>query len=135
MIEIHWRVFEENTNSGTIDPDDLCGSIFISDGVSSISDSPVYLENWFNCLVEAYDSIKNGESEFECDLVSEPDPLSFIFDGSFITIKYKKEIICGFTLNQLYEAIHKSGEHLIRRLKNEVPEMDRASVKKLEDFL
>lgn len=133
-MRIDWWVDVEGTTSGGIDPDDLCGEMTLIYDESIINDNFVYLENWFDCLVDACGSLSR-EGIFKCDLISEPDPLVFCIDKNGITVSYKVQKIKNIPLNKFYYAVVDAGERLISRLEAEVPEKERTSLRKLETFL
>jgi hypothetical protein len=133
-MQIKWSVDVTGTLTGKIDPDDLCGEIMLMHNDLSIRDDLVYLNNWFDCFVNACEGLPQ-DGIFECDLISEPDPLVFGIRAHVITVSYKSQKVTDIPKSVFCNAVIDAGRRLINRLEVEAPEKERISVKRLESFL
>ena len=131
---IKWHLHTEDTLSGKIEPDDLCGKISITYKDASINDDLVYLENWFDGFVYVCDKLYLTV-EGEYDLITEPDPLRFKINNGFLDLSYKNSHVYKIPVKDFRQDVIDSGKSLVGILMQESKAEDLSSLGKLIDFL
>ncbi|HNT79029.1 MAG TPA: hypothetical protein PKH77_28835 [Anaerolineae bacterium] len=134
-MQIDWKL-KNGTLDGYVDPDDLLGEIRISHEATLIQDEPIYLENWFNSLIDGYEAMLSGKmGVLSSDLISEPDPLLFEFSDEGVVIAYKGRRLAVCNTQEFHKAIHTAAKRLVDLIITESPGKDRTALRKIEKFL
>ncbi len=123
-----WAIEDEK-----IDPDSLVGDISIVSANGQIVEHAVYLDDWYDSLIEGISALREG-SFIESDLVSEPSHLSFKFHNGCVNIGYKGSYV-NTSLEVLEVVVYQSGKKLVEFFRENNPSADMQPLKKLIEFL
>lgn len=133
-MEITWKIEEDGSTDGTIDPDDLLGKICLSSGPESVQDQCTYLNFWFRGLIAGYESIANDKS-LQYDLICEPDPLCFEPEKNGVRISYRDSTIFIKSVQELRTALISSAQKLLQTIEDASPNKSMRPVQEIKDFL
>ncbi|MBI2428998.1 MAG: hypothetical protein HYV29_09435 [Ignavibacteriales bacterium] len=88
-MNIRWTLDTEEK----LDPADPLGSITFEDDDNSFTESNVYLDDWFESLIQGIEAISSGKNRVVIEINSEPNKFTFENKNGFCQLTFKNKTL------------------------------------------